>query len=241
MYLRLFLLAAAATLPYVSWAQIVGRGLTAPTNLEYVGRQMDKGLGARRAMNVVGTPFVSPYWTLGSVQTLKGPVPRAWLKYDLVSGALLWRRPAGDSLDLDTEQITEFTLGDSLRGSRATFRRYLTARVEEYTLRTKFFEVRFDGGYSALLRQRTKQISHSSGGPSLTEARPDTWQESSRYFIKRHDNTIIPLRHLNTKGIFEVLESDKVPTLTAYVKQEHLSLSKEEDIIKMLRYYDTLL
>jgi hypothetical protein len=240
--MRLFLLLALAIpagLPTV-YAQQVGRGSVAPTNLEFVSQQLEKGKGSKANTSILGTPLVADSWTSGRVKTLNGTFGPVWLKYNLATKQLIWRRPVGDSLELNTDQISEFTLGDSLKGKHVIFRRYLSARIEALMLRTSFFEVCYDAGRSALLRQRTKLVSASGGGsPSLTEARPPSWQETTQYFVKRADNTVVPVR-LNEKALFAALGPEHAAALTTYTKQEKLSLKKEVDISKLLAYYDTL-
>ena len=221
------------------YAQHVGRGVTSPSNLEYISQQLEKGKGNKLAVGARGSALLVPYWTRGSVLTANGPVGPVWLKYDLGSAQLLWRRPAGDSLELNTAQVTEFTMGDSLRGTRATFRRYPLARIESPALRTAFFEVCYDAGKSALLRQRTKIIVSSSGGPSLTEGRLPSWQESLQYFVKRTDNRVMPVR-LTEKAVLENLGPAHQSELAGHVKRERLNLRKPEDVARFLAYYDTL-
>lgn len=221
-------------------AQQVGRGTTAPTDLEYISQRLEEKKGLKTPLEVRGTPLLLPYWTRGQVVTSNGPVSAVWLKYNLASGQLLWRRPAGDSLEVNTAGVAEFTLGDSLRGSRVTFRRYLAARIESPALRTAFFEVLYDAGKSALLCQRTKELTHTgTASPSLTAASPPSWHGQSQFFIKRADNAVVPIR-LAEKSVLEAVGAGPAPALTAYAKQNHLSFKQEADVAKLLAYYDTL-
>lgn len=189
--------------------------------------------------NVVGTPFLLPYWTRGRVQLTTGTVPSPWLKYDVASSRLLWRRPAGDSLELDTNPIMEFSLGDSLRGEKHVFRRYLTAKMANPQLRTAFFEVRYDAGRSALLRRRTRQLYQSGNRASLTAKNASKWQETVLYYLRRTDDVIEPVR-LHPKAVLAALGPDHAPALQAYAARERLDLSTEADVVKLLKYYDTL-
>lgn len=230
----------AASIGSAVRAQQVGRGTTAPTNLEYISQRLEEKKGLKNPVEVRGTPLLLPYWTRGRVLTNNGPVSAVWLKYNLASGQLLWRRPAGDSLEINTIGVMEFTLGDSLRGEKATFRRYLTARTENFALRTAFFEVVYDAGKSALLCQRTKELTHmGSSSPSLTAPAPPSWHGQSQFFIKRSDNILTPVR-LTEKSILDALGSTSIPALTAYAKQNHLSFKQEADVARLLAYYDEL-
>lgn len=191
------------------------------------------------ASDVVGTPFLLPYWTRGRVRTTTGTVPSPWLKYDVAGNRLLWRRPAGDSLDLDTNPIIEFSLGDSLRGEQHVFRRYLTAKIVNPLLRTAFFEVSYDAGRSALLKRRTRQLYQSGNRASLTSRNASKWQETTLYYLKRTDDVIEPVR-LHPKAVLAALGPDHAPDLQAYVAREQLDLTTEAGAVKLLKYYDTL-
>lgn len=212
---------------------------TAPTNADVVNRELAKGKGQLGDMPVLGNSFLLPYWTRGTVKMTSGTVPQPWLKYDLHGDRLLWRRPGGDSLELNTSAVTEFALGDSLRGTRYVYRRYLDAHIRELPLRTAFFEVRYDAGRSALLRKRNRTLFHANNGPSLAGRSSDRWVETSVFYLKNADNVIEPIR-LSAKSILAVLGKGKAPALQAYSTRENLDLSAEADIVQLLKYYDTL-
>lgn len=211
---------------------------TAPTDAEVLNRELAQGKG-NLTSNIAGTQFLLPYWTRGTVKMTTGTVPRPWLKYDVAGERLLWRRPTGDSLELNTNEVTEFSLGDSVHGKTYTYRRYLAAKIENLALRTAFFEVCYDDGHAALLRRRNRVLFHGNNGPSLAGRPGDKWIETITYFIKRTDNVVEPVR-LNAKSILAALGKEKAPTLTAYATREHLKLSGEMDVVKLLKYYDTL-
>lgn len=230
------LIPCAVLLSTAAMAQSSG-GVAATSDNEALNRALYRVKG--RSADVVGTPFLLPFWTRGNVKTTSGAVPRPWLKYDLAGERLLWRRPTGDSLELDTNTITEFSLGDSLRGERHVFRRYLTSKIADPLLRTAFFEVGYDGGRSALLKRRSRLLYHDITRPSLTAKNTSKWQETTLYYLKRGDNVIEPIR-LNPKAVLAALGKDKAPVLQAYAAREGLDLSTETDVVKLLQYYDTL-
>lgn len=214
-----------------------------PTNLEYLNRELALGKG-QVTEAVRGSSFVLPHWAPGRILMLNGATKAADLKFDLADNRLLWRRPAGDSLELFTEQIREFSLGDSLGaaplGGRYVFRRYLDARIRDYPLRTQFFEVCYDeAGPAGLLRQRTRTVLSGSASPSLTRRRSATWGEQSVYFLRLPGNVIEPVR-LTDKAVLAALGPARAAALTAYVAQQGLRLSQEADVVRLLRYYNAL-
>lgn len=212
-------------------------GVAGTSDYETLNRALYRVKG--RSTNVVGTPFLLPYWTRGNVKMTTGTVPNPWLKYDVAGDRLLWRRPAGDSLELDTNSMTEFSLGDSARGEKHLYRRYLTSRMADPLLRTAFFEVGYDAGRSALLKRRTRLLYHDSNRPSLTTNNVSKWQDGTMYYLKRADNVIEPIR-LSSKAVLAVLGKAQAPALQAYITRENLDLSTEADLVKLLKYYDSL-
>ena len=211
---------------------------TAPTDADVLNRELAKGKGQLAAVPTTGSSFLLPYWAHGNVVMTSGTVPQPWLKYDLGNDQLLWRRPAGDSLELDTSEITEFSLADT-RNKTYLFRRYLTAKIENLALRTAFFEVRYDAGRAALLSRHSRTLLHGNNGPSLAGRTSDRWVETTSYFVKRTDNVVEPIR-LNAKSIIVALGKEKAPALQAYATREQLNLSEEADVVKLLKYYETL-
>ena len=99
--MRTFLLLLAATAGSLSlYAQQTSRGNVAPTNLEFISQQLENGKGVRMVDGARGTPYLAPNWTQGRVRMVGGnTVAPVWLKYNLVSNQLLWRRAVGDSPD----------------------------------------------------------------------------------------------------------------------------------------------
>ena len=212
-------------------------GVAGTSDNEAINRALYRVKG--RAADVVGTPFLIPFWTRGNVRMTTGTVPNPWLKYDVAGDRLLWRRPTGDSLELNTNAMTEFSFGDSLRGERHVFRRYLTSKMADPLLRTAFFEVGYDAGRSALLKRRTRLLHHDSARPSLTAKGTSKWQENTLFYLKRTDDVIEPIR-LTTKAVLAALGKTNAPVLQAYMARENLDLSTETDVVKLLKYYDTL-
>ena len=235
--MRLLLLTLSAALTSLAALGQGSAGVAGTSDYETVNRALYRVKG--QASAVAGSPFVLPYWTRGNVKMTTGTVPNPWLKYDLAGDRLLWRRPAGDSLELDTNSMTEFSLGDSLRNEKHTYRRYLTSKMADPLLRTAFFEVDYDAGRSALLKRRSRLLYHDSNRPSLMANSLGKWQDNTLYYIRNADNNIEPIR-LNSKSVLNVLGKGKASALQAYFTREHLDLSTEAGIIRLLKYYDTL-
>jgi hypothetical protein len=187
-----------------------------------------------------GSPFVLPQWALGTVTMRTGNVQRQqWLKYDLSTAQLLWRRPQGDSLELFTTLVREFTLRDLAAHQTHVYRLYPELITEQPLLRATFFDVRYDAGRSALLCQRKRQVWAQSSSAALNTTKKSEWSTTERFFVKRPDQTLVPIK-LNNRSVVAALGEQHKASVMAYVSKERLNLSQEADVVRLLAYYDSL-
>ena len=183
-----------------------------------------------------GSRWVAPYWTRGRLVPIVGAPSRPWLKYDVAAQRLLTRTADEAPQLVDTNPLREFSVGDSLLGTRRTFRRYLRARVADPALRTVFFEVCYDAGRSALLRRRRYTFFPKEPG---TTVRRGAQRETIVFFVADAAHTLTPVK-LTPEAILAALAPTHHAALTAYARQQRLKLDREPDIIRLLTYYDTL-
>lgn len=206
-------------------------------NYDYVNRELGR---KRDGQATTGSPYLLPDWALGTVAMRTGNVQRQqWLKYDLSAARLLWRRPQGDSVELFTTMVREFTLRDSATHQTHVFRLYPEARTELPVLRATFLDVRYDAGRTALLRHLTRQIQTQTSSGALTTIKKSAWSNKTAYYLKLPDQTLVPVR-LSTRSVLDALAPQYREQAGAYVSQQQLNLSKEADVVRLLTYYDSL-
>ncbi|MBC6698963.1 hypothetical protein [Hymenobacter sp. BT190] len=207
------------------------------SNYDYINRELGR---KRDGLAATGSPYLLPGWALGTVAMRTGNVQRQqWLKYDLSDGRLLWRRPQGDSVELFTTMVREFTLRDSATHQTHVFRLYPDVKTEQPVLRATFFDVRYDAGRTALLRQLTRQVQTQSSSGALTTVKKAMWSSKTLYFIKRPDQVLVPIR-LNGRSVLEALAPQYRAQASTYSSQQQLNLSQEVDVVRLLAYYDSL-
>jgi hypothetical protein len=249
--MRLLLLPLLVVLssPSIFAQDLTSQGLMTPDKLLPPARlqeEMGQGRADQRAnyREAVTTPapivssYVLPYWTRGMLQPYAGSGSRPWLKYDAVYNQLLERSASGNPEVVDLSKLKEFALGDSLLGTRRTYRRYLDVRMENPTLRLAFFEVRYDAGRVALLCRRTLRESapNTRGKSGNISART---QEILSYFIRNTANDLVPVM-LAPEPVLTALGATQAAAMTAYIKKRRLKLTQEADVVELLTYYDTL-
>jgi len=184
------------------------------------------------------TFYPLPYWTQGTLRPYAGVASRAWLLYNAHHQQLVRRSAAGGPETVNTDELQEFSVGDSLLGTHRLYRRYLSARLANPALRTAFFEVRHDAGRAALVCQRAVyEYAHMKNGKRRN---PEKLEETVRYFIKDTGNNIVAVGSLRPEAVLAALGTAHGAALAAYARQQRLELSRERDVIRLLTYYDTL-
>ncbi|MFD1468868.1 hypothetical protein ACFQ48_11595 [Hymenobacter caeli] len=193
----------------------------APNNGQYAAPPRANALPAGPA---TGGTYLFPYWTQGVLRSYAGPARRAWLKYNVIDRQLVARTAAGGVAVVNTDNLREFSVGDSAQGLRLTYRRYRDARVPQPKLRTAFFEVHYDAGKTALLCQRTAFPNRES---------------VLQYFLKTSDHLLTPVK-LAPRPLLAALGPAHADALAAYTEQQRLNLGRESDVARLLAYDDAL-
>ncbi len=234
--MRLLRLLPFGLLAYTSaLAQFVPEDSNIANTAEAIARERRNLLSAPNKSPATPPVFYPvPYWTRGILQPYSGAVSRPWLKFDATTQQLYSRSATDEPEPINMAVLKAFAVGDSLLGTRRVYRRYLNARLENATLRTAFFEVRYDSGRTVLLCRRvvTEKIAQRGGWTSR--------YEKATYFLKKGgDNLIAPLE-LNYKALLAALPPAHRPALAAYASKRALKLNRERDVIQLIAYYDTL-
>ena len=243
---------AAALAPALAWGQVSQEVLRDLQNQAMIHRGTENEVRQKTSEQAnaappkpAAGPYLLPYWTRGTLKPYGDAATRAWLKYEPLSGQLYSRSATDEPQPVNTDALREFSVGDSLLGTRRTYRRYLDARLADATLRTAFFEVRHEagGGGSALLCRRTFSQRHPGPTPwprHRREPKPATYEEQVRYFIKDGRTNSIGAVTLEPAPVLAALSPARQPALAAYVRREGLNLAREADVGRLLAYYDTL-
>ena len=243
--MRVLLLISLFALPAAALAQDYNpaRAAAAATQQSLDEALANRDLQAQReaakpkpAPLIDGSRWAAPYWTRGRLVPIAGAPSRPWLKYDVAAQQLLTRTADEAPQLVDTNPLREFSVGDSLLGTRRTFRRYLRARAADPALRTVFFEVCYDAGRSALLRQRLYTFFPKEPG---TTVRRGAQRETIVFFVADAAHTLPPVT-LTPEAILAALAPTHRAALAAYARRQQLRLDREPDIIRLLAYYDTM-
>lgn len=151
-----------------------------------------------RDRNVQGSPFLVGGWSNGEVRTSPGErVTPGVLKFDAFAHQVRLRRPAGDSIIIESARLRGFVLRPGLGGGAAAaerrFERLPDGAVPEVA--AAFAETLSSGNEVRLLKlQRKFIVKGRSGSGGYTAATPDAFENLTQYYLRWADGTCVPVK-----------------------------------------------
>ncbi len=176
--------------------------------------------------DIEGSPYLNDNWSVGFAKAKHNnkTYELKRVRYDIYKDELEYD-VAGSYFRL-SDQITEFSCGDG------TFRNGFT-NAEPLTIRS-FYQILYDGKIK-LLKRIAAQIATEKLYGSASETKRFLKEEA--LFIQK--NGILTRIKKDKKTILEIL-SDKQPQIEAFIKEQKLKPTREEDIVKIIEKYDGL-
>ena len=182
--------------------------------------------------DIQGSPFLMDYWSKGSVTTKEAVITDLNMMYNEVNDQLLFKVKEGDNEKL-LDLIKEFTIVDKDRGN--VKRKFLAGFAPTKYSNDKTFFESLTVGKAKLLKKNSKIISENKEYSGKTAR---TVVANTNYYIALEDNVPVKIA-LNEKSIAQLLDF-KGPDINQYIKSNQLNLKQEEDLIKLINYYNTL-
>lgn len=184
--------------------------------------------------DVKGNPYTSPEWAKGTVVTSDNKTyTNLDVKYSDYEDKLIVKGP-NDQLMEFGDLVNDFTLSFTKDGV-PVIEHYHSgyANIPGYN-KKDFFEVLTDGK-AQLLKKTTKKIQTINEYGSVTSNK--SFMVTHKYFLLLGDKAVAIKR--DKKSLLAALP-DKQPQLEDFVKTNNLSFKTDEDLIKVVSYYNTL-
>jgi hypothetical protein len=193
--------------------------------------QQDRALLTSSNIREEGTPLLTTTWLKGLVKFTNGTTYKAdFLKYDLEKDQVYFKDAKSDELLQFALPVSEFSL--VIGQENLVFKSgYLAV---DRNKPSSFYQVLVDGGVQ-LLKHRIKQPFDERAFNSATTTR--TYKEDE-YFYLAKKNTPVKIRK-DKKQILTVL-GNYTAELEAYIAEEKLNLKNEEDLVKLIVFYNSL-
>jgi hypothetical protein len=205
------------------------------SNIPGVGNEV---LRLKKYEDITGSPYLYTDWKSGTVIDKNGKsYPNALIKYDAY----------GDAVELNQEGTVMILNNELYQTFVLNFADNTTNKVTKQMFRSgytqipgfgakAYFEVLSEGAVMALKRYDIKfveEVVNSYGTATATKR----FQRTDRYFLLK-DNKAVEFK-LNSKSILGAL-GDKQAELDKYIAKEKLKLKTEDDLKKLMAYYNSL-
>ena len=177
---------------------------------------------------IKGSAYLNEGWSDGIVKLKNGKSYKAKLKYDQVADELHFENNGKELLFVNpvSEFKIEFTKDD--KQQNFYFRNGFEANSEA------FYQVLADGEI-VLLKKARKVIVDKTPFNSATAVRE--FEPQNRYYLYRN-NKLAPIKS-NKKAVLAML-SEKKSQLDTFINREKLDLNDDEDLSKLITYYNSL-
>ncbi|WP_143053905.1 hypothetical protein [Parapedobacter koreensis] len=181
--------------------------------------------------DIQGNPYLFNGWRKGEV-TLTGNEKFTGLnlKYDQVNDEVLYEGKGGNDYHFAKQVVAFSIVADD--GESASYRNGFGAY--EKLGNNAFYQVLYDGKVK-FLRKEVKTIVErivygSANANKLV-------QRSERYFIKLEGKTLAEVKR-DRKSLLAFLGPEKSGDLGAFIDREKLKFKSDEDVIKLLQYFE---
>ena len=185
---------------------------------------------SERYSGVNGSPFLYDKWIAGTASTSKGTYVNLELKLDAYNNTLMFRR--GEDPYEFQDKVTGFTLMPN-KGDSSSYMYFKNGISGSGVKPDQYLQILAEGNVS-LYRSDLKLMTDVN---QINQGVIKSFTSSSRYFIMKN-NELIPVR-MTKKEIFEVLK-DKEKELDSFATQNSLNTKKDADLIKIVRYYNSI-
>lgn len=197
---------------------------------QYVEDFRAKTVLEKHYTDVKGSPWLSDDWVMGMVKLGNGSTYKdVPLKYDQVSGELIFRDKSGKSLAF-ADPVSEFKISDARKGEML-FRSGFKA-VDSNTGQS-FYQVLYDGGTILLKDMKKNIIEHRAYNSASTVK---SIVETPAYYLILKGQPV-KIRK-DKKAVLSVLS--QTDQLEKYIKDNNLNLKDDPDLIKLITFYDSV-
>ncbi|MGZ5247508.1 MAG: hypothetical protein ACXWCR_10410 [Flavitalea sp.] len=179
---------------------------------------------------VRGTPFLFDKWMKGSVNIPRGSYADMQLKYDVYENIVYFNRD--DQSYEFQEPVLSFILMP-VPGDSSSYL-YFTKGIRAQGLKENQFVQVLSEGKISLYKSDIKLLSELN---EINRGVVQSFSKASRYFALK--NNSIGLIKLNKNEVM-TLVGDKEKQVSAFISSYNLSFKKEQDVIAIIDYYNSL-
>jgi len=183
--------------------------------------------------DIKGSAYSSADWAKATViMEDKTTYANLKAKYSEYEDKLVVEGKDGQVMEFNNK-VNDFTLS-FVESGKDILSHYRNAyNVEGYSPKA-FFEILADGK-TQLLKKVSKKVQTKTEYGAVSSNR--SFVTTTRYFVVSPAKSTLIKK--DSKSILAAL-NNKTPELESYIKEQKLNLSKEEDMVKLLTYYNSI-
>lgn len=201
---------------------------------EYLKDLSGKPILLQQYESVEGSPFLYEKWNKGTVTLDNGTIYKdISLKYDQVRDVLLFESKGGEAFEF-VNKVKSFKIVTAESGENKE-RVFRSGYKQGNDIKENNFIEVLAVGKVELLKKTTKQILEESSYESALKKKNIHAKES--HYLS--DGTALSKIKMNEKSLLTALK-DKDAELNEYLKKNNLKIKKEEDVLQLVNYYNSL-
>lgn len=179
--------------------------------------------------NVLGSPYLNEDWKLGTVQVKGQDSYQAYMRYNAFHDEMEMQENDKAVALMKRDYITAELEGTLYK---------IIAYVAEGSSKKGYVAVLKEGPVSFYNKQQVILREGKEASSSYSKAKPPKFERQDIYLIAFGDEKAGEVK-LNKKAILSVFP-DKQNDLEKFVKENKLKLKSEDEIVKLMEYYETL-
>lgn len=177
-----------------------------------------------------GTPFFVDKWVKGSVLTTRGIYENLELKFDIYDNTVFFNK--NDEAFEMQDDIISFTLMHK-PDQPASYSHFQKGIVGPGLSGSQYVQV-LEKGNISLYRLYLKHVSEMS---EVNAGIVKTFTNGTKLYAEK--NKVVTLLKADRESVLSLL-TDKAEQVSSFISANKISFKKEEDLVKVFRYYNAL-
>ena len=191
---------------------------------------MDEGINGKLRLDIEGSPYLNEEWVDGEIHTFKASYAGVSMRYNIYLDYIEFKQK-GKSYILDPEPRLRKI---ELDGNTLVVAKY--GRIGK--MKDGYFLL-LDSGKLQLMSKKAIQFKEAQAPKALeSSATPAKYQQlPDQFFYRFGQGDLVKIS--NTRKMIAGLQ-DHQEELNAFAKKEKISAKKEDDLIRLVKYYNSL-
>ena len=241
MVMKRVILSLLLMISAISFAQIDKSMVATEDNLQNISRSASIVMTTdmdELYEGIRGTPYLFTGWRQGNIYLKdSSQIKNINIKYNIYTDDVLYlNSKSGDSLIIERSLIREFQMLNDSASNIITFKEMNMKPGNDG--KSTFVKVLYDSKSEFLMKYIKVFIKADYKGAYTAGRKYDEYTDDLQYYILKDNNELNKIK-LGKKAVIKVL-AEKENKIKSFIDQQGLTLDNENDVIKVLDYYDSI-